>query len=71
MVVRKCAPEKFMRKNLRPLDTKELEGGFGGMQLKIQTNLKDKDGLITKDLIMNNSAYSFICRVPHVESSSC
>jgi hypothetical protein len=30
MVVRKCVPEKFMRKNLRPLNTKELKGGFGG-----------------------------------------
>ena len=27
---------------------------LGGMQLKIQTNLKDKDGLITKDLLMKN-----------------
>jgi hypothetical protein len=35
MVVRKCATEKFMRKNLRPLDTKELEGGFGGTQTDI------------------------------------
>lgn len=34
-IVRKKAPEKKMRKNLRALDIKKLEGGFGGMHTKI------------------------------------
>jgi hypothetical protein len=32
VILRKWVPEKFMRKNLRALDIKKLEGEFGGTQ---------------------------------------